>query len=126
MCVEWMFEAAGMINVQASTYLSVRDTRAATVRLGDLCKDVEALCLRSAELVLQLLYGFDQFVGHTSRRVADLPKFGPCHGSRSVKTRIHVKVRFSQPVVKLVTSAKPPDHSRLSDCLGMLCKYCRR
>jgi len=30
-----------------------------------------------------ILYGFDQFVGHTSRRVADVSKFGPCHGSRS-------------------------------------------
>ena len=30
---------------------------------------------------LKILYGFDQFIGHVSRRVADMPKFGPCHGS---------------------------------------------
>jgi hypothetical protein len=30
----------------------------------------------------QLLYGFNQFVGHASRRVPDVPKFGPCHRSR--------------------------------------------
>jgi hypothetical protein len=29
-----------------------------------------------------ILYGFNQFVGHGSRRVPDVPKFGPCHGSR--------------------------------------------
>jgi len=27
---------------------------------------------------------------------------------------------------RAMPSAKPPDHSGLSDCLGMLCKYCRR
>ena len=30
----------------------------------------------------KILYGFNQFVGHGSRRVPDVPKFGPCHGSR--------------------------------------------
>ena len=29
-----------------------------------------------------LLYGFNQFVGHTSQRVPDVPKFSPCHTSQ--------------------------------------------
>ena len=28
-----------------------------------------------------ILYGFNQFVSHASRRVLEVPKFGPCHGS---------------------------------------------
>src|SRR5882762_7874202 len=28
-----------------------------------------------------VLYNFDQFVGHGSQRVSDVPKYGRCHGS---------------------------------------------
>ena len=27
-----------------------------------------------------ILYNFDRFVGHTSRGVPDVPKYGHCHG----------------------------------------------
>ena len=27
-----------------------------------------------------ILYNFDQFIGHTSQGVPDMPKYGQCHG----------------------------------------------
>ena len=30
--------------------------------------------------LLNVLYNFDQFVGHTSGGVPDVPKYGHCHG----------------------------------------------
>jgi len=51
-----------------------------------LCDDERSLTNQSTQFsflyTLQILYGFNQFIGHTSQRVPDVPKFSPCHASQ--------------------------------------------